>query len=66
MGTCLFAKALPSNRRVYLLVKKLFPSRECYFVVCFEVATQQRLYTLQYYIKIVVLVCSVNEQIKTS
>jgi hypothetical protein len=42
----------------------MLPSSECYFVVRFEVATQQRLCTLKYYIKIIVLVCSVNQQIK--
>jgi hypothetical protein len=49
MGSCLSAKASPSNGRVYLLNKNLFPNNECCFVVCFEVATQQRLHTLQYF-----------------
>jgi hypothetical protein len=48
MGNCLFVKALPSNGRVYLLIKNLLPSSDCCVFVCFEVATQQRLYTLQY------------------
>jgi hypothetical protein len=46
MGMCLFAKALPSNGCVYLLIKNLLPSSECCFVVCFEATTQQWLYTL--------------------
>jgi hypothetical protein len=48
MGTCLFAKALPNNGHVYLLIKNLLPSSECCFVVCFEVGTQQWRYMLQY------------------
>jgi hypothetical protein len=47
-GKCMPVKASPSNGRVYLLIKNLLPCSECRFVVCFEVATQQRLYTLQY------------------
>jgi hypothetical protein len=39
VGTCLFAKALPSNGCVYMRVKNVLPSSEC-FVVCFEVITQ--------------------------
>jgi hypothetical protein len=50
MGTCLFAKASPSNGRVYLFIKNLLPKSEWFFVFCFEVATQQRLYTLQYFL----------------
>jgi hypothetical protein len=49
MGMCLSDKASPSNGSVYLLIKNLLPNSECCFVVCFEVATQQRFYTLQYY-----------------
>lgn len=37
----------PSNSCIYLLNKNVLPSSEC-SVVCFEVATLQRLYTLQY------------------
>jgi hypothetical protein len=48
MGTRLSAKASPSKDRVYLLIKSLLPNSECCFVACFEVATQQQLYTLQY------------------
>jgi hypothetical protein len=40
MGKCLFAKALPSNGSIYLLIKNLLPSSECCFVVRFEVVTQ--------------------------
>jgi hypothetical protein len=42
MGTCLFTRALLDNGCIYLLIKNLFPSSECCFVVCFEV------YKLQY------------------
>jgi hypothetical protein len=40
MGTCLFAKALLGNGRVYLPIKNVLPTIECCFVVCFEVVTQ--------------------------
>jgi hypothetical protein len=40
MQTCLFAKALPSNVCIYLLIKNLLPSRKCCFVVWFKVVTQ--------------------------
>jgi hypothetical protein len=33
IGTCLFAKASPSNGSVYLLIKNMLPSSECCFVV---------------------------------
>jgi hypothetical protein len=36
MGTCFFAKALPSDGRVYLLIKNLLPSYEYCFFVWFE------------------------------
>jgi hypothetical protein len=36
------------NRMHSLRIKNLLPSNECCFVVRFEVATQQQLYTLQY------------------
>jgi hypothetical protein len=48
LGTPLFAKALPSNGRVYLLIKNLLLISEYCFVARLEAATQQRLYTLQY------------------
>jgi hypothetical protein len=48
MGTCLSVKESPSNIRVYLFIKNLLSNSECCFLVCFEVATQQQLYMLQY------------------
>jgi hypothetical protein len=44
----LFTETFPSTGRLFLFIKNMLPSNECYFIVCFEVATQQRLYTLQY------------------
>jgi hypothetical protein len=43
-----FTKPFPSSSRLFLLIKNLWPSRECCFIVCFEVATQQGLYMLQH------------------
>jgi hypothetical protein len=60
METYLSAKAPPSNGRVFLFIKNLLPINECSFVVCFEIATQQRLYTLQYYAFIYVQVSQVG------
>jgi hypothetical protein len=48
MGARLSVKASPRNGRVYLLIKTLLLSSEYCFVICLEVATQQRLYKLQY------------------
>jgi hypothetical protein len=45
VGSCLFAKPLLNN----LLVKNLFPSSWYCPLACIEVATQQRIYTLQYF-----------------
>jgi hypothetical protein len=39
VGTYLFSKVLPTNGRVYLLIKNLLPSSECCSVACFEVVT---------------------------
>jgi hypothetical protein len=40
LGRHLFEKALHNNGYVYLFFKNLVYSRECCFVVCFEVVTQ--------------------------
>jgi hypothetical protein len=45
VGTCLFAKALLSNSCLYLLIKNPLPSSGHCFVVCFAVATWQRVST---------------------
>jgi hypothetical protein len=50
--TCLIAKALPSNDRVYLFIKNLLPSSDCCFVVCFEVVTQYWVYKLEYVVNV--------------
>jgi hypothetical protein len=38
MGTYLPAKASPSNGRVYLLIKNLLLSSECFFIACLKAA----------------------------
>jgi hypothetical protein len=43
-----FTEPFSSVGRLLFLIKNVLPSSECYFVVCFEVATQKQLCTLQY------------------
>jgi hypothetical protein len=47
-----FSEPFPSSGRPFLLIKNLLPSNECYCIVRSEIATQQRLYTLQYILTI--------------
>jgi hypothetical protein len=58
-GKCLSAKASPSNGRVYLLIKRLLSSSDC-CVVCFEIAIQQQLYSLQYLYLYQTRICNKN------